>query len=59
MPPSWQQAFCYFACLPEREHISFDTASPVMLSWLNCDDYRNRDAMRYTMQAGIDAPLDY
>jgi len=21
MPPSWQQAFCYFACLPRREHI--------------------------------------
>ena len=23
MPPSWQQAFCYFACLPGREHIIF------------------------------------
>ena len=22
MPPSWQQAFCYFACLPRREHIN-------------------------------------
>lgn len=28
MPPSWQQAFCYFACLPEREHISFSPPFP-------------------------------
>jgi hypothetical protein len=35
MPPSWQQAFCFFACLPGREHITLinqRNATPPYLS---------------------------